>query len=179
MGSQRLIPLLLAAALAAGCRAEADTRTTATAPARPTTTAVVERVNDGDTLTVRSGVKIRLVQVDAPELETDCYGRAALKALRALAPEGTRVTLVRDPALDDRDRYGRLLRYVVVAGRNVNVELVSDGAASPYFFRKARGRYASALLDAVEDARAARRGYWRSCPAARLNTGLGSLTGRR
>ena len=122
---------------------------------------------------------MRLLQIDAPELETDCYGRAALQTLIALAPKGTRVSLAADPTLDDRDRYGRLLRYVFVRGENVNVELVREGAASPYFFRKERGEYADELLDAVDEARQARRGYWGSCPAAELNTGLGSVTGRR
>ena len=140
---------------------------------------MVERVNDGDTLTLANGAKVRLVQVDAPELETDCYGRSALGALAALAPRGTRVRLVRDPRLDDRDRYGRLLRYVFVGDENVNVALVRSGAASPYFFRNERGRYADELLDAVDEARGARRGYWGACPRAELNTGLGSITGRR
>ena len=81
--------------------------------------AVASLVNDGDTLTLTNGAKVRLVQVDAPELETDCYGRPALKALVALAPKGTRVRLVRDRSLDDRDRYGRLLRYVFVGTENV------------------------------------------------------------
>ena len=94
-------------------------------------------------------------------------------------PKGTRVSLVRDPALDDRDRYGRLLRYLFVRDENVNVELVRDGAASPYFFRGDRGRFADELLDAVDEARAAHRGYWGACPGADLNTGLGSITGRR
>ena len=174
MGPQRLIPLLVVAALAAGCRSGTEAESTA-----ETTRAVVERVNDGDTLTLANGAKVRLVQVDAPELETDCYGRSALGALAALAPRETRVRLVRDPRLDDRDRYGRLLRYVFVGDENVNVALVRSGAASPYFFRNERGRYADELLDAVDEARDARRGYWGACPRAELNTGLGSITGRR
>jgi len=178
VGAERLIPLLLVAVLAAGCRTGTDTSAT-TDPAGAGTRAVVEWVNDGDTLTLTNGPKVRLVQVDAPELETDCYGRAALEALIALAPKGTRVRLVRDAALDDRDRYGRLLRYVFVGGENVNVALVRKGAASPYFFRNGRGRYARQLLDAVDEARKAYRGYWGACPHAKLNTGLGSITGRR
>jgi micrococcal nuclease len=177
VGAERLIPLLLVAVLAAGCQTDAGTGTTA--PPTGSTTAVVEWVNDGDTLTLTSGAKVRLVQIDAPELETDCYGRPALKALIALAPKGTHVRLVRDPVLDDRDRYGRLLRYVFADNRNVNVTLVREGAASPYFFRNERGRYAEELLDAVAEARSAGRGYWGACPLAELNTGLGSLTGRR
>jgi endonuclease YncB( thermonuclease family) len=118
------------------------------------------------------------VQIDAPELHTDCYGRPALRALVDLAPKGTRVRLAPDPALDAVDEHGRLLRYVFVGSRNVNIELVRRGAASPYFFRNERGRYADDLLDAVSEARDARRGFWGACPGAELNTGLGSVTGR-
>jgi micrococcal nuclease len=140
-------------------------------------TAIVGYVNDGDTLRTTDGRRIRLVQIDAPELHGDCYGKAALAALRRLAPVGARITLVRDPSLDATDRYGRELRYVLVAGSNVNVTLVRRGAASPYFFRNERGRYAAALLDAVDEARAGRRGLWAACPRAELNTGIGSVTG--
>ncbi len=178
MGPQRLIALALVAVLAAGCQSGKQAGTTAETPMSGARV-VVEWVNDGDTLTLTSGAKVRLVQIDAPELETDCYGRAALNALVALAPKGTRVTLASDPKLDDRDAYGRLLRYVFVRHENVNVELVREGAASPYFFRKERGRYAGDLLDAVDEARSAHRGYWGVCSGAELNTGLGSVTGRR
>lgn len=140
---------------------------------------MVARVNDGDTLTLTSRAKVRLVQVDAPELTTDCYGRRAMRALVELVPRGARVRLVRDPELDEHDRYGRLLRYVFVGETDVNVELVRRGAASPYFFRNERGAHAEELLDAVEEARAERAGYWGACPAARFDTGLGSITGKR
>ncbi len=134
-------------------------------------------MSDGDTLRTTAGRKIRLVQIDAPELHGDCYGKAALSALRRLAPKGAHITLVRDPKLDNVDRYGRLLRYVLVSGTNVNVALVREGAASPYFYRGDRGRYAGALLAAVDEARSANRGYWGTCPRAQLNTGVGSITG--
>ena len=133
---------------------------------------------DGDTLRTTDGRTVRLLQIDAPELHDECYGRAALAALRRLVPRGARITLGRDPDLDDRDAYGRELRYVFADRRNVNIALVRDGAASPYFFRAARGRYAGELLRAVRKARAQRAGAWGSCPQAELNTGLGSLTGR-
>ncbi len=139
--------------------------------------ATVARVTDGDTLRLHDGRRVRLVQIDAPEHGTECYGRAATLALRRLTPPGSAVLLARDPSLDDRDDYGRLLRYVVADGRVVNVELVRAGAAVPYFFHRRRGVYADELLAQTRDARRERRGLWRACPGATLDANRGSLTG--
>jgi len=177
VGAERLsrvaVALVAIAAGVAGCEPAPDPEATA----ERGETGVVARVGDGDSLTLVDGRKLRLLQVDAPELTSDCYGRAALRELASLAGPGTRVRLVSDPRLDASDRYDRPLRYVFVGSRNVNVELVRRGAASPYFFRSDRGRHANALLDAVASARAARRGYWGACPGAELNPGLGAITG--
>jgi endonuclease YncB( thermonuclease family) len=140
-------------------------------------TATVAYVVDGDTLRTTDGRRVRIVQIDAPELETDCYGRQARRALLRLAPAGTRVVLQRDRVLDDVDRFGRLLRYVVVAGRDAGLALVAQGAAGPYFFHGERGRHAAALLRAARRARALGRGLWSACPQARLEPDVGSVTG--
>jgi len=167
----------LALVTTAGCTTAAPTPEAASTTAGVAESATVSRVSDGDTLRTTSGRRIRLVQIDAPELHGDCFGRGALGALRKLTPPGARIALERDPALDATDRYGRQLRYVFVGGTNVNVALVRQGAASPYFFRDERGRYAAALLDAVERARDGGRGYWGACPEARLDANRGSITG--
>ncbi len=125
-------------------------------------------VSDGDTLRLLDGRRVRLVQIDAPEPGSECYGEAATRTLRALAAPGTSVELERDSALDDHDRFGRLLRYVVVGDTNLNIVLVERGVASPYFYRGERGRHASELVEAAQDAREARRGLWGDCPRARL-----------
>jgi endonuclease YncB( thermonuclease family) len=130
-------------------------------------------VYDGDTLTLRDGRRIRLVQIDTPELGTgECYSRAARNALLNLAPPGVRVVLEADPALDKVDRYGRLLRYIRRNGSNVNLELVRRGAATRYFYRGDRGRYASRLMPAARAARAAKRGLWGACPGTKLDPSL-------
>jgi micrococcal nuclease len=139
----------------------------------------VASVRDGDTLLLEDGRRVRLVQVDAPELgDGECYGREAQRELARLLPPGARVTLEADGALDDVDRFGRLLRYVVRGGENVNVELVRRGAAAPYFFDGDRGRHADELLAAAEQARAARRGLWGACGPTRLDPFRGVQTGR-
>jgi len=128
--------------------------------------ATVERVADGDSLVLRGGARVRLLQIDAPELgEGECHGRESLRELEDMLQPGDAIVLESDPRLDRIDRYQRLLRYVlsVDSDTNVNVELVRRGAATPFFRGDRRGEYADTLLDAVSDARDERRGMWRAC----------------
>ena len=117
---------------------------TASAPSAPwPATYRIDHVTDGDTVVIRNGQKIRLVQIDTPEVYfgTECYGPQASATTKRLLPEGVRVRLLLEPATDRVDQYGRLLRYVVRAtdGVNVNVRLVAVGAAAPYFYLGRRG----------------------------------------
>lgn len=139
---------------------EAETTTDAEPPL------LVANVIDGDTLDLDSGERITLVQIDAPEGKGECYGKKAGKLLRQLLPVGTEVRIVRDRRLDNMDRHGRLLRYVFKGQRNVNLALVQKGAASVWFSKGDRGRYADRLLHAAENASEARRGAWGACEAA-------------
>lgn len=172
-----LLTVLVVLAGAVGCSSTSPASSPATTTTAAGQPATIARVSDGDTLRTTTGRKIRLLQIDAPELHGDCYGKAALTALRKLTPPGARITLVSDPKLDATDRYGRQLRYVFVDGTNVNLALVRQGAASPYFFRGDRGRFARDLLAAVDEAQGANRGYWGACSGARLDTNRGSITG--
>jgi micrococcal nuclease len=122
-------------------------------------------VIDGDTLELGDGRRVRLVQIDAPESSGECYGSRATQVLQSLLPAGARVRLERDPALDNIDRYGRLLRYVHLGQRNINVVLVRRGAASVWFYDGDRGRYADQLLTAAQLARERKRGAWKACRA--------------
>lgn len=133
-------------------------------------TGVVASVNDGDTLTLMSGARVRLLQIDAPEIGSgECYSRAARTALLNLTPVGSRLMLESDPALDKVDRYGRILRYLKRGSMNVNLELVRRGAAAPYFYRGDRGRYANQLMTAASAAKAAQRGLWGTSPRTILD----------
>jgi micrococcal nuclease len=128
----------------------------------------VGHVTDGDTIALADGTRVRLVQIDTPEVYSgvECYGRAASRALERLLPPGTAIRLVVDPVLDRVDRFGRLLRYVVRVrdGLNVNVALVRDGVAAPYFYDGDRGRYATLLTKLALHARARHLGLWGACP---------------
>ena len=141
----------------------------------------VDHVADGDTLTVVGGTRVRLVQIDTPEVyfSTECYGRAASAALKRMLPPGTRIRLVADPALDKVDSYHRLLRYVIRArdGLNVNLALVRRGIAAPYFYRGDRGRYSTLLTRLALRARVKRLGLWGACPRTPVDFTRGVDTG--
>lgn len=161
--------LLAMAACAASMGACAPTQP-AEAPAPAVAQRVrVESVTDGDTFRTTDGERVRLLQVDAPELQQgECHAREARAALVELL-EGASVELRADPDLDGRDRFGRLLRYVHADDELVNLALVEQGAAAPYFYRGERGRHARQLLRAARTARRIGRGAWGSCPRAYLD----------
>jgi endonuclease YncB( thermonuclease family) len=117
----------------------------------------VDHVVDGDTIALRNGQRVRLVQIDTPEVffGAECYGRAASLQTKRLLPTGTRVRLFAEPATDRVDQYGRLLRYVVrVKGAlNVNIRPVAVGAAAPYFYRGRRGDTRACLRSSPSERR--------------------------
>ena len=131
--------------------------------------AIVARVTDGDTIELVGGQRVRLVQIDTPEKRTECYGEAASELTGRLLPPGTHVRIEQDPGLDQVDRYQRKLAYVWKGDEDVNVTLVREGAAGVWFYGGRRGRHAGELLQAVEEARAGRKGLWAACPLARFD----------
>jgi endonuclease YncB( thermonuclease family) len=132
-------------------------------------TARVAYVIDGDTIALMTGAHVRFLQIDSPELSSnECYATQARGQLESLLPSGARVRLRKDPALDQVDRYGRLLRYVYRSGANLNVEMVRRGAAAPYFFDGDHGRFSGLLYSLAVAAKRAHRGLWGACRATRL-----------
>ena len=138
----------------------------------PTASAVsnVSRVVDGDTITMSNGEKVRLIQIDTPELTSkECYGSEARLALSKLLNQPGKVTLTTDPKLDKTDKYGRSLRYVFIGKTNLNLKMVEIGAATPYFYRSEKGIYATQFLKAAQNAQKLGLGLWRVCPVKRLS----------
>jgi micrococcal nuclease len=128
----------------------------------------IDHVVDGDTVDLTDGARVRLVQIDTPEVyfHVDCYGPQSSAITKRLLPPGTAVRLTAEPATDAVDQYGRLLRYVFRArdDLNVNTYLVAVGAAAPYFYDGRLGRYAGLLDRLARRARARHLGLWGACP---------------
>jgi micrococcal nuclease len=129
----------------------------------------VSRVIDGDTITLSNGERVRLIQIDSPEVGSkECFGVQAKAHLTKLLSQPGKISIVSDPMLDQIDRYGRLLRYVFVGKTNVNLKMVEIGAAAPYFYRSEQGVYANQLMKAAQSAQKLKLGLWKSCPATKF-----------
>lgn len=138
----------------------------------------VAKVHDGDTITTTSGTKVRFLQIDTPEISpAECYGIEAREVLIQLIGNST-VTLEKDSVSADKDQFGRSLRYAKIGKINLNVKLVELGAATPYFYKGEKGRYASQILKAAQTAKEKGLGLWKMCPGTKLDQFKPATTGR-
>ncbi|TCI04489.1 thermonuclease family protein [Corallincola luteus] len=125
---------------------------------------VVKYVNDGDTFTLHDGRKIRLLGIDAPEVEhlypekSEALALPATDLLKSLLPEGSSVSLRHDVRV--KDKYGRTLAVVVNQQRqNVSEALLKAGLARQYWIPpNYYGWFCYQLHE--RQARAARVGLW-------------------
>ena len=127
----------------------------------------VARVIDGDTIEIEGGEKVRYIGMDAPETvdpvkPVECFGKEASAENRKLV-EGKTVHLEKDTS--DRDKYGRLLRYVWVGSDFVNLELVGLGFARVETIAP-DVKYEGQFLDAQNLARSSNLGLWSACSNA-------------
>ena len=130
---------------------------------------IVAYVIDGDTIKLSSGEKVRYIGVDAPEIKhgkqaAKCFGEQA-KAKNKDLVAGKTVRLEKD--IRDKDKYGRLLRYVYVVATGtkdtfINLELVKDGYAYASSYPP-DVEYQDLLSQAQTEARLVKKGLWNKC----------------
>ena len=127
-----------------------------------TQTGQVVAITDGDTIKIltpaKQQIKVRLADIDTPE-RGQPYGRKARQVLgekiHRRQVEVEEVTI---------DRYQRLVGRVFLNGRNINAEMVEDGAA--WVYRK----YSDdpQLIRLESQAREQGRGLWALQPDQRI-----------
>lgn len=131
-------------------------------------------VYDGDTIKLSSGEKIRYIGIDSPELShkgstEECFAQNASEFNRKLVLN-KEIRMVKD--VSDKDRYGRLLRYVYVKNEQgdelfVNETLVKEGYAFMTTYLPDIAQV-PVFQRAQKFARDNKKGMWKDCIFDRL-----------
>lgn len=127
---------------------------------------VVTKVVDGDTINVEpfpdGSTSVRLLGIDTPETNYNGHSQgahadAAKHFLRQLIQVGDTVTIETDA--EERDKYGRILAYVLKNGENINVRIVAEGMATPYQIYP-NFKHLDTIHEAAVDAKRNRKGIY-------------------
>jgi micrococcal nuclease len=144
-------------------------------------------VNDGDTIEVWLNgrrERVRLVGIDTHEVgggyqQEECYGPEASRFLKALLNIGGDLWIEAD--VEDRDQYGRLLRWVWADFGTGEVYLLNEALLRAGFAERYRDtpnkRYLDELLDAEAFAQDYQLGLWAACDMPHRRASSGQQTG--
>ncbi len=120
--------------------------------------AMVTKVTDGDTLVLANGETVRLLGINAPERGEKCSLEASARLKELVS--GKEIRMEKD--IEERDQYGRLLRYVYLDSVLVNEEIVRGGYAHVYLYNDTI-RHKDLLMAAEREAKEAGRCIWATC----------------
>ena len=123
---------------------------------------MVKWVNDGDTVVLTNGMRVRYIGIDAPEIDHENqkaqpYGYQA-RSFNKKHVLSRKITLEFDR--ERHDRYGRLLAYIFLAdGSFLNERMLEQGLAF-YLHHRPNLAYDKRLLKAQQKAMKAHNGLW-------------------
>ena len=118
----------------------------------------VKRIIDGDTIELVNGQIVRYSGINAPN-SGEPFEEQATEVNTKLV-QGKTVTFEYDTYTSDR--FGRVLAYVMVDGKNVSVELARQGLAKVTIYEDRRKlKYQNELLKAQDEAKLKKRGMWK------------------
>ena len=152
--------------VAGGCPADDQNNNNTPSPCGPAE-GTVTRVLDGDTVDLASGVRLRYLLVDTPEIshnasEDACCFSDEARLLNESLVLNQDVTLEYDQ--ECQDMYGRTLAYVSADGRMVNRLMVERGFARVEIIPP-NGKYADEFKALEQSAKDADAGLWGACAA--------------
>ncbi|MEK9169418.1 MAG: thermonuclease family protein [Patescibacteria group bacterium] len=129
---------------------------------------LVTRVIDGDTIEIGGKIKVRYIGINTPEIYHDttdkktgeqCFANESYLENKKLV-EGKIITLVKD--ISDKDKYGRLLRYVYIDDLFVNDYLITNGFAKIMMI-KPDLKYSQQFKEDQLEAKVKNLGIWNKC----------------
>ncbi len=124
----------------------------------------VKWVNDGDTIVLTNGWRVRYIGIDAPEIEHEnqkaqpyAYKAKSFNKKLVMSPK---INLEFDQ--ERRDRYGRLLAYIFLEdGSFLNSRMLENGLAY-YLYRRPNVKYEKRLMKIQQEAMKIKKGIWRN-----------------
>lgn len=132
-------------------------------------TVLVTRVVDGDTIEIEGKIKVRYIGINTPEIYHDttgkktgeqCFAEKSYLENKRLV-EGKTATLIKD--VSDKDKYGRLLRYVYIDDLFINDYLITNGFAKIMTI-KPDVKYSLDFKQKEKEAKVNNLGIWKECP---------------
>ena len=119
--------------------------------------AKVKRIVDGDTVVLENRSIVRYVGITAPE-NNEPFKKDSTDENKKLV-EGKTVSLEYDNYKGDK--FGRILAYLFIDGKNISVELARKGLAQVVIYQhKKPFVYIDELFKAQEEAKKKRLGIW-------------------
>jgi micrococcal nuclease len=90
----------------------------------------VGKVIDGDTVIIE-GESVRLLGMDTDERGYPCFNEAKKRLEELILDEEVRLEM----DVEDKDQYGRYLRFIFLDGSNINLQMVEEGFAVARFVK--------------------------------------------
>jgi micrococcal nuclease len=115
----------------------------------------VSDIIDGDTIKLTNGERVRLIGINTPEKGQPYYQQATDRLEELIGANPVRL----EADEEDKDQYGRWLRYIYLNDTFVNLEMVKSGFAIAYEFQP-NVKYSDKFNKAEEEAREAKIGIW-------------------
>ncbi|MCL5069462.1 MAG: thermonuclease family protein [Actinobacteria bacterium] len=127
----------------------------------------VIEVIDGDTFVLSNNEHVRLIGINTPESERYFYEEA--KEVLKLLVLNKNVRLEKD--VEDKDAYGRLLRYVYLGNLFINLEMVKRGFANVFTFPP-NIKYTDKFIEAEREARKKEIGLWEKSNSSNIEISI-------
>ena len=110
-------------------------------------TGFVSKVIDGDTVVI-NGETVRLLGIDTDEKGSPCFTAAKNRIGELILNK----EVILEKGKDDRDVYGRLLRYIFLDNKNIDLQMIKEGLAVARF-PDSENKYQEEFIDAEQIAR--------------------------
>ncbi|MCL5071345.1 MAG: thermonuclease family protein [Actinobacteria bacterium] len=127
----------------------------------------VIEVIDGDTFVLSNNEHVRLIGINTPESERYFYEEA--KEVLEFLVLNKNVRLEKD--VEDKDAYGRLLRYVYLENLFVNLEMIKRGFANVFTFPP-NIKYTDKFIEAEREARKNEIGLWEKSNSSNIEINI-------